>query len=190
MVKVISNTGLAATFRTVGNAATGHNIFSIHNAASSNTLVGVRRLVVQLDTTTALTVVMPLVKTSRPTALPTDGTPLTKLQFNPVTDTANSNVVLLGATASDGGTATSITANPGATVWQQYDMRMHTSTSASTGQVQAPDNPLLPALVEDTPFILREDEALLVRVVASAGSSNPATNHWFVQCVWEEFTNV
>jgi hypothetical protein len=61
-------------------------------------------------------------------------------------------------------------------------MRLHTTT----GQVLALDNSLLPTLVENTPFILRPGEALLVQVVAAAGTSNPNTNHWFVQCCWEE----
>jgi hypothetical protein len=61
-------------------------------------------------------------------------------------------------------------------------MRLHTAV----GQVLANDNPLIPTLCEDTPVLLRDSEYLLVQIVATAGASNPATNHWFVQCMWEE----
>ena len=65
-------------------------------------------------------------------------------------------------------------------------MRMHTLA----GQVLAPDNLLIPTLSENTPVILRPGEALVVQVVSAATTSNPNTNNWFVQCVWEEFTVV
>jgi hypothetical protein len=171
----------AATFRTAGAAATTHNLFTLENATGSGRVVRIKRLIVQLDATATLTAVMPLVKTSRSTAIPTGGTTLTKGLFD-TTQTSVAGVVARGATASDGGGATAITATAGDIVWQQYAMRMH----SLAGQVLAPDNSLLPALVENTPFILRPNQALLVQVVAAAGTSNPTSNQWFVECVWEE----
>jgi hypothetical protein len=38
----------------------------------------------------------------------------------------------------------------------------------------------------DYNFILRQNQALLVQIVAPAGTSNPATNHYVVQVTWEE----
>jgi hypothetical protein len=175
--------GSAASFRTLGTAATPHNLFSIENAVGSPVNVWIRKLIVQMDATAVLVSVMPLVKTSRPTALPTGGTALAKGKFN-TTLTSNANVIIRGATASDGGGATAITATAGDIMWQQYVMRMHTVV----GQVLAPDNNLLPTLVDNDPIILAANQALLVQIVASAGASNPATNHWFVQIVWEEDT--
>ena len=177
-------TGMVATFRTLGNAATTHNIFTLENTAGSARIITVRRLVVQLDATAVLTAVMPQVKVSRPAALPSGGTTLTKGTFDTTTSSV-ANVIARGATASDGGGATAITATPGTIHWQQYCMRLHTAV----GQVLAPDNNALPALVESTtldPFRIRANESILVQVVAAAGTSNPATNHWFVNCVWEE----
>jgi hypothetical protein len=63
-------------------------------------------------------------------------------------------------------------------------MRIHTLV----GQILGVDSNQLPNLVEDDPILLAAGEALLVQVVASAGGSNPATNHWFVQVMWEEDT--
>jgi hypothetical protein len=61
-------------------------------------------------------------------------------------------------------------------------MRMHTVV----GQVLAIDNHVAPITVDTQNLILRQNQALLVQIVASAGASNPATNHWFVNIVWEE----
>lgn len=176
--------GMVATFRTLGNAATAHVIFSLENTSGSTRIITVRRLTVQLDATVALTAVMPQVKCHRESTMPGGGTTLTKGTF----DTAQSsvaNVVARGATASDGGGATAITGTPGTVHWQQYCMRLHTAV----GQVLAPDNNVLPLLIDNPtldPFLLRANQALYVQVVAAAGTSNPATNHWFVNCAWEE----
>lgn len=170
----------ASTFRTLGTAATPHNLMTIENI-DATTLVYIRRLTVQMDGTAVLTAVMPQVKASRATAVPTGGTALNKAQF----DTANasdSNTIVRGATASDGGAATAITSTAGTTIWQQYTQRLHTAV----GQVLGVDGNVLPTLVDTQDLILRQNEALLVQIVSSVGTSNPATNHWFCNIVWEE----
>jgi hypothetical protein len=185
MAKTVINTFAAATFRIIGNGSTTHNLFTIENTTGSARVVGVRRLVVQLDTLAALTAVMPIVKTSRAGGIPGSGTTLTKNPFDTTSSISSvANVTLRAASGADGGSATSISGAPGTTLWQQYASRMHTLV----GQVLAPDNPLIPTLADNTPVILRPNEALLVHVAASAGSSNSTGNQWFVQCVWEEFT--
>lgn len=170
----------AASWRTLGTAATTHNLLTIENIDATN-LVYIRRLTVQLDATAVLTAVMPQVKVSRATGVPTGGTALNKAQFDTANAT-NANTIIRAATASDGGVATAITATAGTTIWQQYCMRMHTVV----GQVLAPDNNVLPLLVETENLILRQNQALLVQIVAAVGTSNPATNHWFCNVVWEE----
>lgn len=173
----------AATFRTLGAAATTQTLFTLENTAGSAVTVNVRRLLVQMDATAVLTTFMPIIKTSRPTALPSGGTTLSKAQFD-TTASSVANVVARGATASDGGVATAITATPGTVAWQQYCMRLHTAV----GQVLAPDNNLLPTMVDTSgyEFKLRAGESLMVQIVAAATTSNPATNYYFVECVWEE----
>lgn len=61
---------MAGSFRTLGTAATPHNLLTIENIDATK-LVYVRRIVVQLDATAVLTSVMPQVKLSRTTAVPT-----------------------------------------------------------------------------------------------------------------------
>ena len=170
----------AASFRTVGSAATPQNLLTIENIDATK-LIYVRRLVVQLDATAVLTSVMPLIKVSRSTAVPTGGTALAKGLFDTASG-SNANTIVRGGTASDGGALTQPVATAGDVLWEQYCMRMHTVV----GQVLALDNNILPVLVDTQNFILRQNQALLVQVVASAGSSNPTTNHYFVQIVWEE----
>jgi hypothetical protein len=170
----------AASFRTLGAAATPQNLFTIENIDATK-LVTIRSIVVQMDATAVLVSVMPQVKLSRATGVPTGGTTLNKGQFD-TTAASNANTIIRGGTASDGGVATAITATAGTTLWQQYCMRMHTVV----GQVLAIDNPVAPITVDTQNLILRQNQALLVQIVASAGASNPATNHWFVNIVWEE----
>lgn len=174
----MAGTFSAASFRILGTAATPHNLFTIENT-DATVQVRIRDLMIQLDATAVLTAVMPLAKVSRATGVPSGGTTITKAQF----DTANASdaqVVIRAANASDGGAATAITATAGTTIWQEYQTRLHTAV----GQVLSPPSRMPTLLVKD--LVLRQNEAILVQVVAAAGTSNPATNHWSVCVTWDE----
>ena len=174
----MAGTFSASSFRIIGTAATPHNLLTIENI-DATLLVKIREISIQLDATAVLTAVMPLTKVSRATAVPTGGTVLNKGLW----DTANASdadVIVRGANASDGGAATAITATAGTTLWQEYQMRMHTVV----GQVLSPPSRMPVILTKD--LILRQNQALLVQVVAAAGTSNPATNHWSVNITWDE----
>lgn len=181
--RVASYKGTFSSFRTLGNAATPQNIFTISNTTGSSVLVAVRRLTVQMDATVVLTAVAPQLQLSRVSSAPTGGTVLTDVAFD-TSLSGSANVEARGATASDGGAATAITATAGTTLWQQYNFRLHTAV----GQVLTPDNGLIPDLCQDDPVILRANEHLLVQVVAAAAASNAATNHYIVQAMFEEFS--
>jgi hypothetical protein len=175
----MAGTFSAASFRTVGSAATPQNLLTIENIDATK-LVTVRAIILQMDATAVLTAVMPLNKLSRATAVPTGGTTLNKAQFD-TSNASNANTIVRGGTASDGGALTAITATAGTTLWQEYGMRMHTVV----GQVLAPVS-YLPKIIDTKNLILRQNQALLVQVVAAAGTSNPATNHYSVCVVWDE----
>lgn len=170
----------AASFRTLGTEATPHNLMTIENIDATK-LIYIRSIIVQMDATAVLTAVTPQIKLSRATAVPTGGTTLSKAQFD-TNNASNANSIVRGSTASDGGVATAITSTAGTTLWQKYAMRMHTVV----GQVVQVDEILAPELVDTQSLILRQNQALLVQIVASAGASNPATNHWICSVVWEE----
>jgi len=181
--RVASFKGTVSTFRTIGNAATPQNLLSIENAAGSGVLVAVRRMTIQMDATVASIAVASQFKTSRPTGLPTGGTVLGKAPLFDTALTSSASVVARGATASDGGVASAITAIGGVTGWHQFAMRMHTLV----GQVLMDDEPLIPTLCDDEPVILRAGEALLVQIVQAAAANNAATNHHVVNAMIEEF---
>lgn len=171
----------AATFRTIGSAATPQNLFTIENIDGTK-LVYIRRLVIQMDNTAVLTSVTPVVRVSQATGVPTGGTTLSKAQWD-TGNASNANTICRGQTASDGGALSGPTATAGTTIWQNYIMRVHTAV----GQILPMDYDMLPAtLIVAQNVILRQNQALLVQIVAAAGGSNPATNHYIVNCAWEE----
>jgi hypothetical protein len=178
--RVISGVGMASSFRILGNAAALHNVFSIENSVGSAVLVSVKKISIELDATAVLTANMPLVKLSRPTALPTGGTALSK-GVTDSTKSTSASVIVRGANASDGGAATAITATAGTMLRADYIMRLHTAV----GQVLSPPHDLI---TDGSPIILRANEALLIVVDGLVTTGNPATNHWQVDIVWEEYT--
>jgi hypothetical protein len=175
--------GIVAGFRTLGNAATPQNLFSIENGASSTVLVAIKRLAVEMDTTTALTTVAPEFLVTRPTALPTGGTAMTKGGQDTAL-TSNANVVIRAAMQTDGVTATAITATAGtARLWHQFQTRQNAVTS---NYLFGPELNLLPTLVEGDPLILRANQGLLVQIIGTA-ASNAAGNHYVCKVAWEEY---
>jgi len=205
----ITYKGLAATFRTIGNASTVQTIFTLANGTDAANVVTVRKLIVRLDATAALNEVMPQVRIGRHVTSPAGGIVLNKGSFDTAL-TSDSNIVLRGAAVSDGSALTPIAVtsseedfyllledgtsllledesflilnSPARVTWQQYTIRLHTLE----GQVLSRDNEILPSSVEDTPIVIRSGQALVVQVISGIGTSNPATNHWFVECVWDE----
>jgi len=175
-------TGMVTTWRTLGSAGSPQTLFTLENTTGSAVTVTLRRLKCLVDSTAAITTVMAQLKTFR-CAVPTGGTTLTKGTFDS-TQSSAANVVARGATASDGGAATAITATPGTAHWQSYSMRLHTAV----GQVLAAEVDLLPALLADSAlpsFVLRANEAICVQAVGTA-TNNPATAHYLINCVWSE----
>lgn len=180
----ISFIGQVSSFRTLGNAAASQNIFSIENQAGSTVIVGVRSLRIEMEATAALLTLMMQFKTSRPTALPSAGTTLGKFSVDTAL-TSNASVVCRGATASDGGAATAITATAGTIGWTSFGMRVATQV----GLISSAEEDILPQLVAEAEGItLRAGEALLVQAINPTAASNAATNHYLVKCAFEEYT--
>lgn len=169
----------ATTFRTLGLITQPHNIASFENPSGSGKVIAVERFTIQSIQNVATALLQPAnVKTSRPAALPTGGTEIAAVKWD--SNYTGATGKLRGATASDGGVATAITATPGTTLWQQYIQ--HFITAA--GFEFSIDNLLLPETMNQYPYILRPGESLLVRleVVSLAGI------FYIVNCAWKEFT--
>ncbi len=182
--RVVQNQVTASTFRTLGNATTAQTLFTLENGAGTGVVLAVRRLACYMDTTAVLAAVVPSLVTSRTTALPSGGTTLGKDVFDTVPPASPATVVARGATASPGGAATAITATASGDVWEAFGQRMHTLV----GQVLTDSIPCLPELVNGSPLLIRPGQAIMVAVRAAATTSNPATNHYVVNAMWEEVT--
>lgn len=177
---------MAITFRgsatgpaILGNEQLTQPLFVLENQLGSRVNVNVRRLLLQLDATTALTSVMPLVKTSRAVNV-SGGARVAESKFD-TTQTHDPRVRL----ALAAGDAFPITATAGDTVWQQFLSRQHTAGEQNI----AADGNALPSFV-DTPgknFVVRPGEAIICQVFAPNLTSNTLQmNNWTIQVVWEE----
>lgn len=169
----------ASSFRTLGNAAASQVALTILNGDGSK-VVRVRRLTVQEDATGVLTAFTNVAKVSRISAA-SGGTALTKVDWDS-SAASDADVVIRGATASDGGAATAITATPGTTLWQSFIMRVHTAV----GQILMTNQTILPDMCADYPVILRPGEGLCVAIVNATAASNLATNHYIFNITWTE----
>jgi hypothetical protein len=165
------------SFRTLGLATQPHNVFSIWNPVASGKNLAIRRITIQLDHTTLLATNLHFVS-SHPAGQPSGGTALTPTKFD---DTYAAAVATpLGATASDGGAATAITATPGTRVWTQFGQRAHTLV----GWFTTDDLFMIPEQCCDNPIIIAPGDGLMVYAVSVA----TVGAHYVINCWWEEYT--
>ena len=167
-----------SSFRTVGSAASPQNVFAINNPSANTKNIVIRQLVMIVSSTVAQLTISQQIITSRPAALPTGGTVLTAVKRRSIY--GSSSAVVLGATASDGGGLTTITATPGTNEWQQFMDRQATAV----GLIIHPQYTLLPDVGSD----LRQDilipgESMLVQVTGSV----PATTNMIVNLSTTEY---
>jgi hypothetical protein len=173
-------TGLYAvsSFRTLGDTNATQNIFTIENPAASTVGIAIRGLSYSSDSTAALTTVTPQIKCSRVIGLPTGGTALTATKYQ--TSFPSATAVIRGATASDGGGATAITATAGPTLWSQLMDKFYTVAGWATHQ----NYNLIPDVGTDLrQIILLPGEALLIQSVTDVA----ATTHIVINCSWIEY---
>jgi hypothetical protein len=182
--RLVSGHYAVTAFRTLGSAATPQNLFTVENANGSSVLLALQKLTVSATYTAVLVAVEPEAILSRSTALPTGGTALTHGLID-TTETAHASITCRGATASDGGGASAITATAGTYLTRQFVGRIHTAVGEIQSKAEAN---LLVGVPDRKPFLLRANEAFLVQIVAAAAGSNAATNHYTVDCEFEVFT--
>lgn len=181
--------GMVPTFRTLGTAAAApHWVATVENQTGSARLVLVRQVVFYMDSTAATTTPNPIATLCRPTGTIAGGTTLTKTSVGVGTDTADTSatqVVLRGATASDGGVATAITGLTLANrMWRTTGMRLHTAAGQSGGF----GKDLVPPALRDHGIVLRAGEQLGVALEYAAAADSPATMHYMIDVLFEEYT--
>lgn len=175
--RVLVGVYAATSFRTAGLATTAHNVFTIENPGSSSVKVAVKKLVWITDMTALLATVSPAIRLSRTTALPSGGTALAISKLDTANPSAQS--VIRGATASDGGAATAITATPLGAMWTVLLDRLHTAA----GFVLHTEKDLI-YTTELNPLVINAGEAVVVQVV----QASLVTFHYQVNIVFEEYT--
>jgi hypothetical protein len=186
--KVVSYKGRASTFRTPGRAGTaGQKLFALHNATGSTVIVDIEKITVDLVQTVikAVTVLPPVIRAWRFTAVPTNGTVLSKVPED-TTFASNSAVTVWGDAASDGtgsGTTLTITLPAGNIITEEFAPRLITAVGYE---------PLDRATFfedEAVAITLRPLEGLCIFADYVLATQNPATDMWIVGARWTEYRN-
>jgi hypothetical protein len=190
--RIVSFNGRLTTYITPGRAGTNQKIAALHNATGSSVLVCVNRVTVDLLSTAvkAVTIAPPVIRLQRFTAIPTNGTALTKVGLD-TSLTSDASVTAWGdATATETVTnagvgtsaATTLTITAGSTISQKYAPRVFTAVGYEPVDTA-------PFFHGEPDVILRPLEGLCVTLDQSVTSTgNPTTDKWLAEMDWDEFT--
>lgn len=183
--RIVSFRGRCTSFITPGRAAVGQKIMAIHNATGSSVLININRIKVDILSTAvkAVTIITPMIRIVRFTALPTNGTVLTKVAID-TTMTSNVSATLWGDASADGTlSATTLTITPsGGTLAQTQGPRVFTAVGyepIDTGQFFYGESDITVRALEGIAIFL--DQAVVT-------TGNPATDRWTASIDWEEYT--
>lgn len=175
--------GRSQTFRTPGRAGTaGQKIFALHNATGSTKIVTLNQLTVDKVETVvkAVTVLPPVIRVHRFTALPTNGTALSKTAKDSAL-TTNASVTAWGDASADGtGSATTLTVTipAGNMLSQEFAPRLITAAGYEMAD-------RIEMLVGQG-IVLRALEGVVVFLDYVLATQNPVTDMWIVGCDWYE----
>lgn len=173
--------GRAASFRTPGRAGTtGQKLFALHNAAASTRTVYLNGLTIDLSQAAAkaITVLPPIIRVSRFTALPTGGTSLAKVSKD--TSLVDGAVITVFGDASADGTssasALSVTVPAGSVMGQAFAARLITGAGYEPFDRES--------LLDGAGVVLRAGEGIVVELVYTAATQNPITDMWIIGADW------
>ena len=173
------------SFRTLGVAAQNTPLLALNNGTAS-TIVRIKSIGICVDSTAALATDR-MISVYRLTTAPTGGTSLTanKVVWDSANTASNTSVTILGATASDGGAATTITATRTATNGIQVANMLLPRPHTVIGQIQQFYNELIPSSgTEIVPDIYIRPSQYLVLYIE--GNTDATTSHYLANIVWEE----
>lgn len=177
--------GQSATFRTPGRAGTtGQKILALHNATGSSISLQVNSITVDMWATVvkAVTVAPPIVRIWKFTAVPTNGTNLTKNKVGGTT-TSNASITLWGDASADGtGSATTLTVTlPAGTI---LDSKVASRIITAVGEV----NTRSLEFKWDGGIELAPLEGICVFLDYTVATQNPVTDMWVASINWKEYT--
>lgn len=180
--RIVSFSGRSSTFRQLGIAGTaGQKLTTLFNGAASGVIVEVDLLAIDVAQTAARVVEPPIIRAHKITTLPTGGTAMTKIADDS-TMTSNAAVALLQGTASEKGTATAITATPGANTIVNQEVAPRALTLVGYEQFDRIE------WFDTRPWTLRPGEGLIINLDYTVATSNPVTDIWINTWHWTEYT--
>jgi hypothetical protein len=175
--------GRAQTFRTPGRAGTtGQKILALHNATGSTKIVHINQVTVDLVCTVvkAVTVLPPVIRIHRFTAVPTNGTVLTKTQKDTALS-SNASITAWGDASADGtnsGTALAVTIPAGSMLTQEFAPRF--ITAAGYEMFDRTE------MLVGYDVVLRALEGIAVNLDYTLATQNPTTDMWVAGIDWFE----
>lgn len=179
--------GRSATFRTPGRAGTtGQKIFGIFNAVGSTVLVDVDKITYSAahTATKAITVLPPVVRLYRITALPTGGTAGQKIARN-TTQTSAAAVTTYGNASADGtSSATALAAT--VTVGESTASFFAPRTVTAVGYHNMERIELLDSF--DERITLQAGQGVVLALDYTLATQNPITDMHLAMCRWTEYT--
>lgn len=191
----VSFKGRAGAFRTPGRASTtGQKIFAIHNATGSAVLVDVHNIQVDLVSTVvkAVTVLPPAIRVYKFTAVPTNGTALTKNGEDSAL-TSKSTVTVWGDASADGTSSATTLTIAAITNGSQTGMMDQIFASRFMGGAGTnPQSELFDLMrffpSDDEIMTLRALEGLAIHLDTTLATQAPTTDMLTVSCRWIEYT--
>lgn len=182
--KIVSYRGRCTAFITPGRAAITQKIMAIHNATGSAVLVDVNQIRVDVLVTAvkAVTIKPPTIRIRRFTAIPTNGSTLTKVPIDTGLS-SSASVTLWGDASSDGtGSGTTLTITELAVLAQAMGPRVFTAVGYEVIDT-------VEFFVGETDIVLRALEGVVVFLEdATVTTGNPATDRWIASIDWTEYT--
>lgn len=178
--------GRFATFRIPGRAGTtGQNLAAIFNAVGSTVAADVRFVGIDLYQTVvkAITVAPPIIRVTKLTTLPTNGTAGTKLAEDSAVTSSASITTFQDASADGTSSATALGfTQTGAanTLTQEFAPRFITAAGYEMADRVE--------MLQNTHTTIRAGEGVGIRLDYTAATQNPITDMWIVTIAWEEYT--
>lgn len=190
----VSFKGRACTPRTPGRAVTtGQKVFAIHNAVGSAVIVDVHNIMIDMVQTVvkAVTVLPPIMRVYKFTAVPTNGTALTK-NGEDASLLSKTAVTCWGDASADGtSSATTLTI---AAITNGSQTNLLTQMFAPRFMGGAGTNPQSELMDratffdgEDEIIALRAGEGLAIHLDFTATTQNPTSDMWTCAVRWVEF---
>ena len=177
-------TGRASTFRIPGIAGTvGQKLMSIHNATGSTIVVDVHKVVVDVLQTAAIavTVLPPIIRLWKVTAIPTGGSALVKVAEDSANASSASVTLLQGASSDGVGTTLAATLPVGTIITSEFAPRLITAAGYEmSDRVEFMTG-------EGEVVTLRALEGLVLFADYTLATANPTTNSWICGIRWEEY---